>query len=77
MGGGRKCPPFSQKNKDKKSELNYCISIKLYILMTPYHTNRCFSFDAKDCRKVDFKAVGLSTSTKVLLHNFECVLFEF
>ena len=32
--------PFSQKKKGG-NELNYCLSRKLYILMTPYHTNRC------------------------------------
>ena len=42
--------------------------------MTPYHTNRCFSFNAaKDCRRADYKAVWLSFSTKVSLHNFECI----
>ena len=46
--------------------------------MTPYHTNRCIFLNAdKDCRKADYKAVWLSISTKVSLHNFECVFFEF
>ena len=34
---------FLRKIKTK-NELNNCLSRKLYILMTAYHTNRCFSF---------------------------------
>ena len=47
--------------------------------MIAYHTNRCFSFlnAAKDCRKADYKAVWLSISTKVSLHNFDRVIYEF
>ena len=39
---------------------------KIYIFMTAYHTNRCFSFPnaAKHCIKADYKAVLLSISTK-------------
>ena len=46
---------FFLEKYSSKNELNYCLSIKLYILMIAYHTNICFSFlnAAKD-RKADY-----------------------
>ena len=75
QGGGRwgakgeNAHPFFSEKIKTKNELNYLENCTV----TPYHTNRCFSFlnAAKNCRKADYKDVWLSISTKFSLHNFK------
>ena len=63
---GGNAPPFSQQQKDKKKRVKLLLSRKLYVLMTPYYTNRCFSYlnAAKDCRTADYMLFDILSQQK-------------